>query len=206
MVLEPFGTIRELFGRTIREEVFRETIINAIVHRDYDIEGAQIQVVISNDQIIVKSLGAPVSPITFESFKSFNAPTLSRNPRAMFIFEQLKLVEQRGFGFKEIKNLPVKYHLSLPEITFEAPYLVLAFNRKAEDVTVAKIVNLSEEEQIGLEWIRSQKSVSRKQYAEKFLFDEKKALRHLQKFKKLTLVKDNGEKPSSNKFRYIIED
>ena len=93
----------------------------------------------------------------------------------MFIFEQLKLVEQRGFGFKEIKNLPVKYHLSLPEITFEAPYLVLAFNRKTADATVAKNINLSDEEQIGLEWIRSLESVSRKQYAEKFNFDEKKA-------------------------------
>lgn len=62
-------------------------LINAIVHRDYDIDGAPIYFEINDDAIIIKSL------------KRFNAPSLSRNPKIMYVFDQMNLVEQRGLGF-----------------------------------------------------------------------------------------------------------
>jgi predicted HTH transcriptional regulator len=38
-------------------KVIREMVNNAILHRDYDIEGASIQITIAKDAIIIKSPG-----------------------------------------------------------------------------------------------------------------------------------------------------
>jgi len=41
-------------------EVLREVIINAIVHRDYSIEQANINVKIDDEKILVESPGKPI--------------------------------------------------------------------------------------------------------------------------------------------------
>jgi len=51
--------------------VIREAIINAIVHRDYTVEGAKIQLEVYSDRIIVKSPGEPVLPITIEALRCY---------------------------------------------------------------------------------------------------------------------------------------
>ena len=60
-------------------ELLREPIINAMVHRDYEIKGAKCQLIVSPDNIQVMSPGAPLSPITLAQMKSFTAPMLSRS-------------------------------------------------------------------------------------------------------------------------------
>ena len=56
---------------------------------------------------------------------------------------------------------------------------------------------LNEEELLGYQYVQKQKKVSKKQYAEHFSFDEKKAQRHLSKFKNLKLVKQIGAGPKT---------
>ena len=43
-------------------DVIREAIINAIIHRDYSIDGAKVQLEITPDKIVIKSPGAPIPP------------------------------------------------------------------------------------------------------------------------------------------------
>ena len=59
-------------------DVLREVIINAIVHRDYSIEGAKSALEIDYDKIIVKSPGVPMPSITLEQLNTFKAPSLSQ--------------------------------------------------------------------------------------------------------------------------------
>jgi len=187
--------------------VFREAIMNAIVHRDYDIAGAPIYFEINDDAIIIKSPGAPVPPLTLEQFQRFNAPSLSRNPKIMYIFDQMKLVEHRGLGFQTIKSLPEKYGLPLPIVTFENPYMVFTFPRSNEslkDISVQNgISSLTEEELEGYNWIRSQKEVATRDYAIKMGYAQRTASRHLAKMLELGLVTTNDENPRSPKLRYL---
>lgn len=112
--------------------VMREGIINALVHRDYDIEGAKCHLVITPDVITIKSPGGPLPPITLEQLNSFRAPMLSRNPRIQFVFNQMGLSEERGLGMKTLKELQDKHGLPLPRYNFEEPYLELTIFRHAE--------------------------------------------------------------------------
>lgn len=187
-------------------EVIREAVINAIVHRDYDIQGAPIYLEVNDDAIVVKSPGYPVEPLKLEQIQKFNAPSLSRNPKIMYVFDQMKLVEQRGLGFETMKYLPIKYNLPLPIITFEEPYLVFSFPRNLQAVKNVNnddnIKKLTNEELAGYEWIRMNEEVATKDYAEHFGYAQRTASRHLGKMLELGLVETNNESSSSPRLRY----
>lgn len=115
-------------------DVINELVKNAILHRDYDIEGAPIYLEINDDAIIIKSPGYAVPPIKLGQIANFNAPSLSRNPKIMFVFDALDMAEQRGLGFMIVRELPEKYGLPLPLVSYEEPYLVFTLPRNAEAV------------------------------------------------------------------------
>lgn len=190
--------------------VFREAIINAIVHRDYDIEGAPIYFEINDDAIIIKSPGEPVKPITLEQIKRFNAPSLSRNPKIMYVFDQLDLVEQRGLGFLTIKDLPQKYNLPLPIVSYEAPYMVLIFPRSIDAVKKVSdkpnISKLNDSQLRGYEWLKTVGEASTREYSAHFDIGYKTAQRHLAAMKELSLISDNGEDANSPNYKYVVND
>jgi len=84
-------------------ELVREGAANALVHRDYEIEGSKIQLVVEGDTITIRSPGAPVDPITVEQLQSFSAPMVSRNPRLHAVFSTMELAEERGLGLKSMR-------------------------------------------------------------------------------------------------------
>ena len=198
-----------------REEVYdyplvvvREAVVNAIVHRDYDIQGAPIYLEVNDDAIVVKSPGYPVKPIQLEQIQKFNAPSLSRNPKIMYVFDQLKLVEQRGLGFETIKELPTKYNLPLPIITYEAPYLVFSFPRTMQSVINVtaneSLKGLNKDQLKGYEWLRSVGEASTREYAVQFGIGYKTAQRHLAVMKELRLLEDNGLEVNSPNYKYKV--
>ena len=189
--------------------VIREAVINAIVHRDYDIQGAPIYLEVNDDAIVVKSPGYPVAPLKLEQIQKFNAPSLSRNPKIMYVFDQLKLVEQRGLGFESIRALPIKYGLPLPVITYDEPYLVFSFPRSIQsllrvyaDVSLNK---LNKEQLIGYEWLRLVREASTREYSVHFDIGYKTAQRHLAKMKELNLIVDNGLEVNSPNYKYKVK-
>ena len=115
-------------------EVINELVKNAILHRDYDIKGAPIYLEINDDAIIIKSPGYAVPPIKLGQIANFNAPSLSRNPKIMFVFDALNLAEQRGLGFMTVRELPEKHNIPLPLVSYEEPYLVFTLPRNAAAV------------------------------------------------------------------------
>jgi ATP-dependent DNA helicase RecG len=182
------------------KDVIRESLINAISHRDYDLEGAPIYFEINDTAIIIKSPGLPVAPIKIEQIQKFNAPSLSRNPKIMYVFEQIHLVEQRGLGFQTINELPVKYGLPLPIVTPDNPYMVFTFPRSMEDLKEVagndKLKELNTDELRGYDYIRQVKKITRKEYENHFGYDQKKAGRHLAKMTDLELIEKKGSSSS----------
>jgi len=166
-------------------EPLREAIINALVHRDYDQEGAKTYIEIDDDKIVVKSAGLPVSPISLGDVKAFRAPSLSRNPKITYVFNRMGLMEESELGMETFRGMQEKYDLPLPFYNYQAPYLSLTFSRSIE---AAKFLpgnealnDLSNEEILGLNWIKTQSQVSTSNYASHFDFTHKKAQRQLAK-------------------------
>ena len=187
-------------------KVLREAIINALVHRDYEIEGAKSSIEIDDTKIVIKSPGAPLPSISLEQLNSFKAPSISRNPMLTYVFSLMDYVEEKGFGMKILRSLYKDFDLPLPEYAFQLPYLSISFPRKMEAVTDVsehkRIGELTSEELNGFEWIKSQGEVSAKEYTIQFGIATRTTSRHLGKMLDLGLIRTNGENPKSPKLRY----
>jgi ATP-dependent DNA helicase RecG len=178
---------REQFQRKTKTlfpiEPLREAIINALVHRDYEQEGAKTYIEIDDEKIEVKSAGLPVSPISLDDVKAFKAPSLSRNPKITFIFNKMGLMEEAELGMETFRGMHQKYNLPLPNYNYTAPYLSLTFSRSIEALkTLAgneALRDINNEELNGLYWIKTQKQITASQYALHFGFTPKKAQRQL---------------------------
>lgn len=177
-------------------ELVREAVVNALVHRDYDIVGGKCQIVIEEDTITVKSPGRPLPPITMDQLRSFNAPMLSRNPQLHYVFSKMEMAEERGFGLKSLKAKSAELGLPLPTYSFEDPYLVLTLYRHPDSavrVLPAALLNaLNKDERSGWEYLASLTSTTMADYASSMDFDQRKAQRHLKRFAELGLLRRVG--------------
>lgn len=181
-------------------EMVREAVVNALIHRDYDIEGGKCQVVVTEDTVTVRSPGKPPPPITVEQLQSFTAPMLSRNPELHFIFARMGMAEEQGLGVSALRDRAKDLGLPLPKYTWDAPYLILKLYRSAEaaaktlDEDVLK--SLSKSEQKGWQWLATQGRTSSSQYADTMKIETRTARRHLNRFEELSLVRKTGSGPS----------
>lgn len=182
-------------------ELVREGLVNALVHRDYTIEGAKCQLVVTPDTITVKSPGPPVEPITLEQMQSFNAPMLSRNPILHYVFAQMELAEERGLGLMSMRRRAEQAALPLPTYVWAAPYLVLTLFRTAEGVTRALdqgvLRELSSEERNGWLFLAGRTTTTQSEYAKYMGVTARTAQRHLTHFVELGLLLRGGRGPAT---------
>ncbi len=101
------------FDRVLKEripkEAFRETIANAIVHRDYLIKSG-VQIAMFENRIEVRSPGGLPDGVS-EKMYFEGLTSISRNPIISYIFFRLGIIEQFGTDINKIINSYKKYNL-----------------------------------------------------------------------------------------------
>ncbi len=110
-------------------EVFREIIINAIVHRDYAIEGSQIRVFIFQDFLEVRSPGLIPNFLTVEKMKM--EVTFYRNPLIMSYFYDKGLIERLGRGIRMIFARMYAHNMTEPEIIEQGGEVMVRIRKKS---------------------------------------------------------------------------
>lgn len=110
----------------IPEDALREAILNAIVHRDYFVRGANIQINIFSDRVEIISPGGLVKGITL---KDLGSKSLSRNNLLFGLMQRMDLIEKSGTGFLRIKKALKKYKLDKPIIETDKNWFTLIFKR-----------------------------------------------------------------------------
>ncbi len=179
----------------------REAVVNALVHRDYDIEGAKCQLIVDEHTVVVMSPGPPPPPITVEQLQLFSAPMLSRNPGLHYVFAKMELAEERGLGIKSLKSQAQEAGLPLPKYVFNDPYLELTLYRSPESALAGlseeMLATLTADERKGWEFLSSRMSAARREYETHLGIDRRTAQRHLQKLVDLGLLRRVGAGPST---------
>lgn len=156
--------IRRVKKAPIPTIAFRETLANAIVHRDYLIKG-MIQVAYYDNRIEIISWGGLVKDMSEEAFYNDNLSIL-RNPIIAQVFRRLGLIEAFGTGIKKIIKsyeetqfrpafvIKDKYiKVVLPNIYFDDSKFkeeekiinYLQINQKITRLEVEKILNVSKD-------------------------------------------------------------
>lgn len=182
-------------------ELVREAVINALVHRDYDLTGATCHLVVTADTVTVRSPGAPLPPVTLEQMQDFSAPMYNRNPKLQFAFGGTKLVEGRGFGMRTFGEAAAKHGLPVPKYAFDGLYLNLTIYRNAKaavsSLGEAVLNKLSKSERAGWEWLATKEKTTSTEYATAMKVDKRTARRHLNQFLKLGLARKTGASTST---------
>jgi ATP-dependent DNA helicase RecG len=180
-------------------EMIREAVVNALIHRDYGIEGAKCRLAVDADTVIVRSPGRPIPPITLEQMQNFSAPMLSRNPSMHFVFARMGMAEEQGLGLDSLRDRAKQQNLPLPRFTWDDPYLVLTLYRSREatvrSLPKAVLDALSNSERQGWQWLAEHGRATSSQYAKAQGVDARTARRHLAQFLDAGLVRKSGSGP-----------
>lgn len=182
-------------------EMIREAVVNALIHRDYDIAGQKCQLVVNADTITIKSPGGPIAPITLEQMRSFTAPMKSRNPMLHYVFARMGLAEEQGFGLTSLKQHAEKLGLPLPSYAMEGDSLVLTIYRSKAGAVASLggeiLESLSKAERAGWEWLATKEQTTSTDYATAMDVPNRTALNHLKRFTGLRLLRKTGSGPAT---------
>lgn len=175
----------------------REAVVNALVHRDYDIQGAKCQLFVDADIIVVRSPGKPIAPITLEQLQAFEAPMLSRNPVLHYVFRRFELAEERGLGLDSMKRKTEELGLPLPRYSWKDPYLELTLYRKADSAVMTLpnrvLSSLNPSERMGVEYLTNREDTTVAAYAKYLGLDIRQAQRHLKHLLDLGVAVAKGQ-------------
>lgn len=86
------------------EDAVREAIVNALVHRDYNIIGSEIHIDMYEDRLEIVSPGGMYDGKNIQEVDIDKIASIRRNPIIADIFSRLDYMERRGSGLKRIKE------------------------------------------------------------------------------------------------------
>ncbi|MFA6915055.1 MAG: RNA-binding domain-containing protein [Parachlamydiales bacterium] len=128
----------------IPEVAIRETLLNAIVHRNYHIR-APIKIAIYDNRIEIFSPGDFPGPINTSNLLS--GLTYIRNPGISKIFRQAKYIEKLGSGFHNLFDSYENWGLVPPEVIEGENYIKCILPREKQKALHGKD-SINEEEKI----------------------------------------------------------
>lgn len=123
----------------------REALINAIVHRNYAIQGRGIEISIFSDRLEISSPGRLLSTISLEDIKQLKGAHESRNPLIARVLREVGYVREMGEGIRRIFDVMRSNALAEPEIqTGNDTFTVTLFHRSLYDPKVKLWLSLFE--------------------------------------------------------------
>ncbi|MDR2734708.1 MAG: winged helix-turn-helix transcriptional regulator [Spirochaetota bacterium] len=83
-------------------EAAHESLVNALVHRDYMIQGSEIHIDMYDDRLEIVSPGGMLDGKRIQDLSIDDVSSIRRNPVICDVFSRLKLMERRGSGLRKI--------------------------------------------------------------------------------------------------------
>lgn len=149
-------------------ETIREAIVNAVAHRDYQIRGDEIRVLMFSDRIEFYSPGRLPGHITIENLVD---ERFSRNEAIVQILSDIGFIERLGYGIDRMIRSMAK--AGLPAPCFEetvAGFQVTLFGQGARlisegaDVLRWKHLGLSERQEGALAYLAEKGRITNREY------------------------------------------
>jgi ATP-dependent DNA helicase RecG len=135
--LRPYLAYKTEFGSSAKfeqrytypEDACKETILNAIAHRDYSIQNG-IEIYIFNNRMEIKSPGALLSTLNIDSLYDLEGAHESRNPLIARVLRENKLMRELGEGMKRIFDLMNENELERPILYSNGMWFSVTLNNK----------------------------------------------------------------------------
>jgi len=108
-------------------EALREALVNAVAHRKYEDAGRKIMLEVFADRVIVSSPGLPPAPITIAKLRSGRYKPCSRNPVIAQCLSYFHRIEERGSGFRRMREHMLDHGLDQPKLATNTGYFQVVF-------------------------------------------------------------------------------
>ncbi|MCK5169276.1 MAG: putative DNA binding domain-containing protein [Bacteroidales bacterium] len=109
----------------IPEVALREAVINAVMHRNYFEDGANVMIEIFDDRVEISNPGG--LPKALDQ-KDFGKKSIRRNPLIANLFQRARFIEKLGTGINRMKNEVLQAGLAEPQYEFTG-FFTIIFNR-----------------------------------------------------------------------------
>jgi ATP-dependent DNA helicase RecG len=103
-------------------EALREALVNAVAHRQYEDAGRKIMLEVFADRVVISSPGLPPSPITLANLRKGKYRPCSRNPVLAQCLSYFHRIEERGSGFRRMRDQMLNHGLEQPLLGTDTGY------------------------------------------------------------------------------------
>ncbi len=172
-------------------EAIRETILNAIVHRNY--MGAPIQISVYDDKLIVWNEGTLPEGLSIEDLKTKHS-SRPPNPILAGVFFKGGLIEAWGRGMQKIINECTK--AGLPEPLIETAYggISVTILKNAYSTNTSDSKELNSRQVKAIEFVKKNGRITNKDYQKLNKISRETATLDLKYLVKLEILKFSGTK------------
>lgn len=123
----------------------REVLVNAIIHRDYQIQGSEVHVDMFDDRMEIISPGGMMNGSRIQDLNLRHVPSMRRNEIISDIFGRLQYMDRRGSGISRILNSYNDYIEQPNFYSDETVFLVTMPNRSVATLLSDEKSPLSDE-------------------------------------------------------------
>ncbi len=117
----------------------REALVNAVAHRQYEDAGRKIILEVFADRVVISSPGLPPRPITLASLRRGKYRPCSRNPVLAQCLSYFHRIEERGSGFRRMRDHMLNHGLDLPVLGTDMGYFQVTFPGPGEDIDLLRV-------------------------------------------------------------------
>ena len=115
-------------------EALREALVNAVAHRQYEDAGRKIMLEVFSDRVVLSSPGLPPSPITLANLRKGKYRPCSRNPVLAQCLSYFHRIEERGSGFRRMRDQMLNHGLDQPLLGTDTGYFQVTFPGPGENL------------------------------------------------------------------------
>lgn len=112
----------------------REALVNAVAHRQYEDAGRKILLEVFPDRVVLSSPGLPPRPITLASLRKGKYRPCSRNPVLAQCLSYFHRIEERGSGFRRMRDQMLDHGLDQPILGTDTGYFQITFPGPGDDI------------------------------------------------------------------------
>jgi ATP-dependent DNA helicase RecG len=143
--------------------------VNAIAHRDYNVQGDSIHLNIFSDRLEVTSPGGLPGPITLTNIYQAR---FSRNPVIVQVLADLGYVERLGYGLDRVVTLMRENSLSAPRLEEVArTFRVTLFNTPTQDtssrdISKYQLLDINPRQSSALNFLGTHRRITNREFQE----------------------------------------
>lgn len=181
------------------KKVLREALVNALVHRDYNLTDMNIILEVYLNRVLIRSPGYLMKPLTLERIRSFKrVGSRCRNPRIALTFNHMHKMEKLGFGIPSMPILLRRHGLRPPDFDyFDGYFVVTLFGRALSSISIqikAEVLEKLNKRQLeALDLIQKHRKITSEEYTKQFQISRETANQDFKKLIDFQLIRKMGK-------------